>query len=143
MNAAAMRARAGQRLTATGAATRASAGAGAPYLNEDDEVVYPGETGDTIWTGPCSVAPQSNRGREDVRGGRQIEGRQWVVAVPVDGTGGIRLGDTFTVTAVDADHGDPALVGIAMTVEEVIVRSRSVLRRLLCTDTAGTTAELP
>lgn len=138
-----MRRRARARLTAQGVITRPS---GPPTLDGNDEAVTPPPT--IVWAGPCSIAPQSNQGREATRGDRQIDGREWQVAVTVspgddevgDSSAAMR-GDTFTATGVDPVHGDPAIIGVPMSIEEVGARSRAVLRRLRCLDTAGTAGQ--
>ena len=128
------RARAEAELTCTGRITRPSTG---PATIDPVTLARTDPAPALLWEGPASAAPMGGQGAEDERAGRQQDGRVLRVAVPVDGTGAARRGDTFTVTAVDED-GDPALVGVPFAIEEVTVRSRMVLRRLRCIDTAGT-----
>ncbi|HEX2578686.1 MAG TPA: DUF6093 family protein [Aquihabitans sp.] len=133
------RARNEARLGSLGTVTRAGVGDGVI----DDETLAVTRPGDvTVHAGiRCSVTATSNQSREEDRAGQQLDASTYRIAVPVSATG-IRRGDTFTVTSIDAD-GDPDLVGVALTVVDVELRSNVVLRRLRCTDTRPATGRLP
>lgn len=89
---------------------------------------------------PCSVG-DGNEARDSTRAGQQVAGRTIPIAIPVRYTDA-RRGDTFIVTAVGPE-GDPALIGVPFTIDEIDHRSRVVLRRLHCIDTRGTNGRLP
>jgi len=136
---AAARARAEARLGSTGKVTRAGEGDGT--LDEATLVLTPPAPTTVHDEVPCSVTVQSNRSRESERAGQQLDASEYRIAVPVSATG-IRRGDTWTTTAVDAD-GDPDLVGVPLTIIDVDLRSNVVLRRLRCVDTRPSTGRLP
>lgn len=135
---AAARPRAEARLGSTCTITRAGEGDGT-WDRETLEQTAPPPV--PVWAGPCSVAPDANQGREDERGGQEVAGRRFTVAVPVAAVGMAR-GDILTVDSVDED-GDPMLVGVPLTIVETVIRSNVVLRRLRCVDTSTSSATLP
>lgn len=96
----------------------------------------------TVWSGPCSLAPMSSTATAE-RAGRQLEGRDGRLSVPVAGTDTVLRGDTVTVTGHVGPDDDPALIGIPWTVDESATRTRMVLRRLRVVDTRGTDGRLP
>ena len=134
----AARARMQDRLTCTCTITRPGTGTATV---DPDTLVATKPAPVTVWTGPCTVGNPTGTGVEDQRAGLQLAGQAVPVAVPVAATG-IRRGDTLTVTAVGPD-GDPDLIGVPLTVDQVDLRSRVALRRLRCVDTRPTPGRIP
>lgn len=109
---------------------------------DTDTGVITRATATAIHTGiACTVVPGRTAGAEGATGSRTLTGRAWTVIVPA-ATTGVQGGDEVAITAV-GDAGLADLVGVPLTVDEVDLRSRTVLRRLHCVDTRHAPVSLP
>jgi hypothetical protein len=106
-------------------------GSGEPVFDEDlGHTVF--EDDHMVWQGPCSVSAAGLQARVGTDGLNLVAEAARVVRVPIDAYA-IRSGHVLIVDSVHADGGDLAIVGAALTIDEVSGRTNTVLRRLRCT----------
>jgi hypothetical protein len=103
---------------------------GEPEWDDDlGRVVYPED--DVVWQGECAVS--ANLGLAagtDLRADDPQSVATYAVRVPLSARG-IEIGHVVVIDAV-APNGDRDMIGLALTVDAVGVRSHGVVRRLRC-----------
>lgn len=108
-------------------------GDGEPVFNEDTgQYDYPDAV--TVYEGRCrSRMPRAEERTVDVAE-RQATLQEIVISLPIEGTEGARIGQTFTYLTSERDQ---ALVGRVFTVVGLHLQTDSTARRLLCRTGTG------
>lgn len=106
--------------------TRAGAGPGS--VNEADGTVTP-PASTTVYSGPCRVQVPQGVEQDTDSGGEWLSVQAVVVSLPVDGSGGVEIGDRVTVTACAFDA---SLVRVDYVVRGLHRKTDATARRLRC-----------
>jgi hypothetical protein len=116
-----LRAHAESRMTATCTIERVAIGA------TDDDTLQPTKTSTTVWGGPCRIVrAQAQDAPADTADQIHIAS-EYVLHIPVGGTGGIRKQDLVTITA---SPDDADLVGRTFSVIAAAAYSQGTARRI-------------
>lgn len=84
-------------------------------------------TYDPVWSGKCRVQVSDTAPSTPRAGGQEFSIDRLEVQLPVDGTGGIEVGDRVTVTTATFDD---SLTGRHFTVVFVLAKTHATSRRL-------------
>lgn len=84
---------------------------------------------DTVYTGKCRVKGAGTQPRITGLAGQNIAIEKPELHLPIATSGNVRTGDRVTVTAVDADAGDAALVDKVMFIDGDALDSQATARR--------------
>lgn len=113
--------------------TRQPKGDEARPFDEQTLTYGDGPTPGLVFTGRCSVVPDTDqRATSSTEGGQDIYRDEYRARIPL-GASEPQIGDVLTVTHV-GPMGDPAMVGRDFEITKVIARSRSVTRQLRMID---------
>lgn len=103
-----------------------------PVFNEETGGYAPGAP-TTVYEGPCRVKPRDNVDRVVQAGEQPISLWPYLVSVPMS-TLDVQLDDRITITLAALD---PALLGLALRVRQVLKGSHITARRLGCESNEG------
>lgn len=106
----------------------ARSGTGPGSVNEADGTVTP-PAPTSVYSGPCRVQVPQGVEHDTDSGGEWLSVQAVIVSLPVDGSGGVRIGDRVTVTACTFDA---SLVGVDYVVRGLHRKTDATARRLRC-----------